>query len=715
MMKRVLIFTLLITLLLLVLGCDNGSVADPAAEKSSSLVKVCLTVGDSSGAQKSAAIDGSYWTSLTYQYNAVPQWADPQGTPIHGAAGWTPINYSAGMSLGYFTPGQWVFGIRIKNGSTVVYEGFSDVINVKNTSVAVDVLVNKLVTNAVAGSVRISVTAPSALNDTLTISYTGTSSGGPFTVTAESASDRYPFEYTVSGLTQGTYNFTLTHSDDNIEDSIEVVMPSNSIAVISGHMDNRIWQLDYSTARVHSIGATWTGAGSVQTNAVSAAVGDPVSFYVKPASGAELNNVTVSWSGGSITPSVNMNLYSFIMPDGDVSINATFDNVDTDINMEHFKIIFMALYDDNLGVKAFGRSSTAPRGVEYLGLNDVKIWYDEDDQQIYWFADNVENKVKFSTTSMAEFFKDLDKFESISLQGFDTSNITDMHGMFENCVNLRAVDLDGVDTSSVTNMANMFYKAGYNNFPSYETGVNAKDKTDNTFDLTISNMEFDTASVNNMSQMFSLCTVTDLSGTNINDWDTGSVTTFYRMFAGYGTLKSPYKYWYTKIDSSTFNISGWDTSSCTNFASMFDYCNRLTSMNISGWDFAAATDMNRMFDRCESITSFTFPTPTVLDNVTDMCFIFADCLELPENGFESILSKWDIDNCPIDFVDYLGTTQAKADTPNRITKGTKVLKNSPKTFRTYGHENDVNPNIQLGGNRAGDEAYAAQRMVLINQ
>ena len=126
MKKMASIFTLLLTLLVLLTGCDNGSVSDSSASnKSSGLVKVCLTVdGDSSDLQKAVSASGDYWTSFTYQYNAVPQWVAPDGSKIHGVADWTLINYSAGMSLGYYSPGPWVFGIQIKNGSSVIYEGF---------------------------------------------------------------------------------------------------------------------------------------------------------------------------------------------------------------------------------------------------------------------------------------------------------------------------------------------------------------------------------------------------------------------------------------------------------------------------------------------------------------------------------------------------------------------------------------------------------------
>ena len=92
MSRRIMSVFVLLSFLFLA-GCDNGSVSEPAVSKSSGLVKVCLTVGsDSSELQKSAAADGSYWTSFTYQYNAVPQWIDPAGTRIHGATDWIPIS-----------------------------------------------------------------------------------------------------------------------------------------------------------------------------------------------------------------------------------------------------------------------------------------------------------------------------------------------------------------------------------------------------------------------------------------------------------------------------------------------------------------------------------------------------------------------------------------------------------------------------------------------
>jgi len=722
-MKKISIFTLLLTLLVFLTGCDNGSVSDSSVSKSSGLVKVCLTVdGDSSGAQKTVNAGGSYWTSLTYQYNAVPQWIDPQGTPIHGATSWLPINYSTGMSLGYFAPGQWVFGVRIKNGATVVYEGYSEVIEVKNASVNVDVLVNKLVTNAVVGSVRIAVTAPAEEDDTLSISYSGTSSGGPFTDPAEYDSAKYPFEYTVPGLTAGTYTFTLTHSVGSVAGSIDVTLASGEMAVISGHLDNGRWQLEYYTVKVYTVTAAPASHGSVQVNTEFAAVGDRVSFYPKPVSGSTLISVSVTCGGNPVTFTYSEKMYSFTMPDGNVTVSATFDVVDTSINLSHFKTILKAFYDSNPGVTAFGRSAVEPSGVEYLGIKDVKIWYDSTLTKICWYS-GAGNEITFNNddTSMADLFKDCTNYLDISMDGIKTANITDMHGMFENCANLQVVDLNGVVTTLVTNMSRMFYKAGTNYVPRKGGAEDGKNMQDNTNNLLIKNLRFNTSACTNMSRMFQLSSINNLCSpeprnnneipTNISSWVTSSVTNMSYMFAGeYG--RNPATYTYNKVAS--LDLSSWNTSSVTDFSYMFDYCNRLTTMNISNFDFASATTITRLFDRCESLTSLTFPSHTVLDNVTDMCWALSSIDKLTVNDWEAILACWDIDRCPIAFIDYAGTPTESSENPNRIYKGKGTIldttTNARREFCTYGHNT---PNVYFGGKGTGVNTNDAQRLVKI--
>ena len=757
MVKRLFLFTFLLTLLIILIGCDNGSVSDSAVAKSNSLVKVCLTVdGDSSGLQKTAggtAVDGSYWASLTYQYNAVPQWRSPDGAEIHGTAGWTTISYEAGMSLGYFAPGHWVFGVRVLHGATVLYEGFSDVISVENSHKDVDVFVTKLA----AESVRISVTVPTAQGDSLSISYEDSdeNSFGPFMATATRMNGTTTFEYTINNLANDTYTFTFTYSNTGsitpIQKAISAGLSSGKMAVISGQLDNNDLQLACSTVNIYRIYVErydWdseqfkrTGSGNyygaVIVNTVSAVAGDLVSFYVDSSLEPEYPKV----NDGLIQPTSG-NLYSFIMPDSDAIVKVKFENRgDTAISLEDFKTIIQAFYDSNPGVKAFGRSVNPPIGVEYLGLGEVSIWYDG--TKIYWYSNADDNTVKFIPTilvegnptyaSMKGFFENNDKFESIDLTGFNTSNINDMSDLFYNCANLKTVNMGNIDTSKVEDMSYMFYKAGFNYFPYHDTGLNPAapynhdrltPNIDDTY-LQITGMgnNFDTSKVENMSHMFNLCSANDLSGTNIASWNVSKVEYMDYMFAGYGTLKSPYLYWYNKFQS--LPISGWQTTACKTFERMFEYCNVLETMDMSNWSFAEATSMNRMFDRCESLTDVIFPTQTNLAKMKDMTAMFFHCNQITYNNFSAhVFTRWDIRSTvlygpdPNDpetvegkgFNPYNGN---KNDTPNRIFNNNmhNDFKSSQRSFVTFGTAPGVGgATVKIGGGNLNNETK--QRLII---
>ena len=493
----------------------------------------------------------------------------------------------------------------------------------------------------------------------------------------------------------------------------------------------------------YNINISYDSYGIVEADVNPALPGELVSLYVKPSKGSQLDTLSVTWNGGTaITTYPNGNLYTFIMPAGDVTVSATFDEIDTIVDVSEFRTFVQAIHDNNPDIEAFGLADNGPSGVEYCGIGDVLMWYDSSLKKVCWYSTN--RTLKFNTTSLKDFFKDSD-YLRISMKGIDTSDITNMSGLFENCANLQEVDLDGVDTSKVTTMKNMFYRAGYNDIPKKGTGESTTATTPNAHNLLIKNMRFDTKKVTDMSYMFCLCSAVNLctpdqdhgnvKPSNIDEWNTSLVTDMSYMFSGwYGKINNVQYTWYSKFAS--LDIAGktvypeggtsyqsWNTSNCRNFSYMFDYCNRLQTIDISNWSFSTTgsndIDMQRMFDRCEAVTSIVFPARTRLDKVKDLTYIFANCDNLPVAAYTDILSKWDIDQCSIEFVDYLNdTNKKKADTPNRITKGSgQILKGDPKTFRTWGHQNDENPNILFGGTNSNisDYAYAAQRLVLINQ
>ena len=759
MKKRFSILTLLLTLLLILTGCDNGSVSDSAVSKSSRLVKVSLAVsGNETGLQKAAVVDGSYWTSLTYQYNAVPQWQDPEGNNIHGTAGWTTISYAAGeLSLGYFAPGQWVFGVRILNGATVLYEGFSDVVNIKNSSESVDVFVTKL-----AESVRVSVTAPTEQGDSLSISY----GSGPFKATATRLNGTTTFEYTFNNLSEGSYTFTFTYSSAESSpapESITVGVSSGKLVVISGQLNNGSLQLESSTVPIYTITVNrynWdtsnfdagTGQhyyGTVVVNTSSAVAGDRVSFYVEPISTASLDPAFPTVNDGTVEATSSGNLYSFVMPAGNVIIKAKFNNNggDSDIDMEHFKIIFQSIYDAE-DVIAFGRSANPPQGVDYLGLGDVLIWYEDSydpdtnptgvEKKICWYSKN-ENTLKFKPqnnptyASMAGFFQDYDNLESIDLIGFDTSNINNMSHMFDGCVKLKAVNLTGIVTSAVTDMSYMFYKAGYSYIPMQHKNGTLLDKIPNTDDqyLSITGMNgFNTGKVTNMEYMFSICSAKTL---DVSRFNASKVTNFSHMFAGENDNNSTYRPTkFTYLELEKWNVGRNVGNNWIDMSNMFDVCNMIETITLTddpsstdkGWNFARVTNMTEMFNRCESANKIIFPKRTDLTNVTTMVSVFNRDQQIPLTGsgsFTDIFSRWDIsgndynggpndpENPPIGGgIQFTASPvgYGNGDSPNRLLMDTNVLKYLASVrFDTY------TPTIKVEiGSTDGSLAIANQRL-----
>lgn len=671
------VFTiLLIFLVFTLIGCNNGS----ATAEPNNLVKVSLVVNNEVS-QKSVSITSNLdWGNFTFQYNAVPQW---NGTNIQGATDWTNLNYSDGVSLGYFTPGQWIFGVRIFNEGTPIYEGFSSKINISTSSVEVNVMMRKIITEAIIGSISINVTAPTINGDYLNISC---NSEAAQTANIERENGISTFTYSINNLIAGNYTITLVHPSANSGAVLAIDLREGEMAVISGHLDNGIWQVGYITVNIHSISLNKNEYGNVYKNTDYAAVNDKVSFTAEPFSGSIIQSLNISYVENEITKYVdyttNGNLYSFYMPDFDVTINVVFKATDSEVQPAFFKSIVKGIYDTSDAL-SFGRSDTPPE-VDYFAVKDVRIWFDTNTKKICWYSPNG-NIVKFKSGSLAGLFKDFETLTSISLKGFDTSEITDMSSLFENCYDLKSVDFNGINTAEVKNMSKMFYRAGLHYFPDYETGVVREDQThnhrDNSENIVISNMNFTTNKVENMSYMFSVCAVVDLSTTNMSSWNVAKVEDFSYMFAGESVAKPSYKYWYNKI--AAFNISNWNTISATTFRNMFALCNRFTEIDISGFKFDNVLYVDRMFERCECLgrvatqgnsednIKVVFPSITKLTKVEDMLYWFGKDVEFRRENMKAIVESWDFTGNPN--ADTLFANNANNDTSPEIIPSNRIF------------------------------------------
>ena len=594
-----------------ILACDNGSISDSSAAKSSGLVDVSLTVDKSSGSQKSISVGSDYDpANLKFFYRATPQWS--QDRPIHGSTNNQFIlipSCSAGSpaSLGSFTAGEWIFEVQVRYGTTLVYQGTSAVTSIYANHAAVNVLVNKII-QAASGTVSVTVTAPTVDDEEITVAWHGTasSSSGPVTGTPL-GNGTTEFTYTASNLSSGYYTFTLSHSSTGSGAAIAIDLRAGERAEITGHLENGAWQLGYVTVKVHPITLNLTGC-SYQFNLTSAAAGDKVSFHLEPHAGNVLQgNVSVTWTGGSINPIVpNNGLYTFVMPDADdVAINAVYSGVGSDIDIPLFKALFKILHDSYPGATSFGYDSGSIEG-DYFETKGVKLWYDSVKNKICWKNDA--GTFRFKAGSLANFFKDCSIFTNINLSGIDTSLVTNMSGMFRGCEGLTEVVLDTekdangkfvhFNTANVTDMSYMFCSKTIES-----SGIKPTAMSLASVDVSGLN----TSSVTNMSYMFYMCW--QLSELDVSGFNTANVTDMSSMFA------------------------------CYNFSGV--YCpGHLTSLDLHGWNFTNVTSVAHLFDRQENLASFSFPGTTNFASLTTMTYMFSHCLSLTPETFTDIVATW---------------------------------------------------------------------------
>ena len=683
-----------------ILACDNGSVSDSASSKSSDLIKVSLVVDDgSSGFQKAISISSA---DLKYMYKAVPQWT--QNVSIQGSTNNQFVQipgYSASTPtpLGYFAPGQWRFYIQVLNGSTLVYEGHSDV-SISASQANIIVTVSKITQGAIPGVVSIEVTAPTINNtDTLTIAWDGTASetgaavqgSGPATATPDGSITTFTYEK--NDLPVGTYTFTFTHNNVNGRGgTIAVDVRQGENAVISGCLDNGEWQLGRISLTFHSVSIDiydWGTVpdpyyGDVDIDVDYTVSGDKVSVATRPSRKAHVAELTVTCDSDDEPVEYTRvgDLYTFNMPDDDVTVHVTFAQaaVSGQVDVMLFRTVVQALYSEyhNAASHIDFCKAAIPNQITPIVLNDVvEICYDNvsdpSNPKICWDS---AGDMTLSAGSLADLFKNGLKYRSINMSGIDASAVTDMSGMFEGCTNLSNVSFANFTTSTTNgiNMARMF--KGCTNLATANlnlTGfVNSKASSmasmfqGSTSLATLNLSGFNAGSATDMSSMFEGCTgltsvtlpvissptisvnmaglfkgctsLTTLGG--LSTFKTNRATSLASMFQGCTSLASLdlsdlnasnatdiSEMFQGCTNLTTLDLSNFDASSATDISDMFRGCTSLASLDLSNFDVSSATDISEMFQGCTALTTLNL-SGFAASSATDMSDIFQGCTSL---------------------------------------------------------------------------------------
>ncbi len=190
-------------------------------------------------------------------------------------------------------------------------------------------------------------------------------------------------------------------------------------------------------------------------------------------------------------------------------------------------------------------------------------------------------------TSTANWFYNFNACTSMSLDGLDTSAVTDMSNMFNYCRALTSLDLSSFNTSRVTNMNGMF----------------ALCDALTSLDVT----HFDTSAVTDMSTMFNYCRA--LTSLDLSSFNTSAVTIMNAMLSNCNAL--------TSLDVSSFN-----TSSVTDMGNMFKDCQVLTSLDLSSFNTSRVMNMNGMFRNCKVLATIYASANFVVAQVTDSLSMF---------------------------------------------------------------------------------------------
>ena len=155
-------------------------------------------------------------------------------------------------------------------------------------------------------------------------------------------------------------------------------------------------------------------------------------------------------------------------------------------------------------------------------------------------------------------FFSLRSLESLRMENFDTSRVTNMSIMFCELFSMAELDVSNLNTSNVTNMDSAF----------------SWNKKLTTLDLSSLN----TSNVTNMSGMLDSCE--NLETLDLRGFDTSNVTNMFCMFKDCAKLKTIY------VDSD------WDTNKVESNYWIFRNCNSLVGGNGTAWDSSHENDLS---------------------------------------------------------------------------------------------------------------------------
>ncbi len=220
-------------------------------------------------------------------------------------------------------------------------------------------------------------------------------------------------------------------------------------------------------------------------------------------------------------------------------------------------------------------------------------------------------ELRMAATNLQRFYISFgtDKLRLTDITQWGTVAWTSMEDMFYGCNNMTASAIDIPDLSNLTSMDRMFYYCVNLNGPSNINNWNTSTVTSmsrlfsNTtlFNQNVGN--WNTANVINMGYMFNAA---QAFNQNIGSWNTNKVTDMRYMFYNAKAFNQNIGNWNTaNVTNMGFllygttafnqNIGNWNTAKVTNMESLFQSA-QVFNQNIGNWNTTNVTNMRNLFN-----------------------------------------------------------------------------------------------------------------------
>lgn len=207
------------------------------------------------------------------------------------------------------------------------------------------------------------------------------------------------------------------------------------------------------------------------------------------------------------------------------------------------------------------------------------------------------------------------------INGWDTSNVTDMSGLFKFQKEFND-DISQWNVSSVNDMSEMFYEANAFNRPLNSWDVSNVSNMEGMFaKATVFNQWLNDWNISKVQDMSSMFLYASHFNQPLNQWNVGSVNTMRNLFLNAVKFNQP--------------LNDWDVSNVTDMSCMFSCYGMTFNQGLECWNTSNVLTMDCMFGN-----NICFNQPLNewnVSNVVTMESMFAGA-----TSFNQPLDKWNI-------------------------------------------------------------------------